>query len=164
MVIIELYVHMYVTFTMVIYNHTADTDPRYHASIRLYLDISYGRDVPCVFILISLRGDSPWLAPPQISSSYSTVNVCSRSMQNSSPPPLSLSLFLILSLSSLSLSLYLSLSFPHFFPSIPTITEEVARRALYDDVYDHCCYGTGAADDLVITNIQSSSAFHVSIL
>ena len=64
---------------------------------------------------------------------------------------------------TLSLSLSLSFSFSLSLSSIPTITEEVARQVLHEDVCDHCCYGTGAAENLVITNIQSSSAFHVSI-
>ena len=31
-----------------------------------------------------------------------------------------------------------------------------------DEVSNHCCYGKGAAQNLVFTNIQPSSAFHVS--
>ena len=50
----------------------------------------------------------------------------------------------------------------HILISFPTISEEDACRALYEEVSEHCCYGTGAVENLVITNIHSSSAFHVS--
>ena len=33
-----------------------------------------------------------------------------------------------------------------------------------EEVSDHCCYGKGAVENLVFTNIQPSSAFHVSVL
>ena len=66
-------------------------------------------------------------------------------------------LFLFSYVTSLSLSLSLSLS-------IPTISEDVARNALMDEIGQHCCYGKGAAQNLVFTNIQPSSAFHVSYI
>jgi hypothetical protein len=50
-----------------------------------------------------------------------------------------------------------------FLPdSIPAISEEVAREALLREVSTHCCYGKGAAEGLVFTNMVPSSAFHVS--
>jgi len=49
---------------------------------------------------------------------------------------------------------------PH--TSIPMISEDDAREALLEEVSTHCCYGKGAAQQLVFTNITASSAFHVS--
>ena len=46
--------------------------------------------------------------------------------------------------------------------SIPIISEDEAREALLSEVDTHCCYGKGAARELVFTNITPSSAFHVS--
>ena len=46
--------------------------------------------------------------------------------------------------------------------SIPVISEDEAREALLSEVATHCCYGKGAARELVFTNITPSSAFHVS--
>lgn len=49
---------------------------------------------------------------------------------------------------------------PH--TSVPMISEDDAREALLEEVSSHCCYGKGAAQQLVFTNITASSAFHVS--
>ncbi len=41
------------------------------------------------------------------------------------------------------------------------INEEQAREALLQFVSEHCCYGKGAATNLVFRDLKSSSAFHV---
>ena len=48
-------------------------------------------------------------------------------------------------------------------PNIPVITEDEARDALLSEVDTHCCYGKGAARELVFTNITPSSAFHYQL-
>lgn len=46
--------------------------------------------------------------------------------------------------------------------SLPSLAEEDVREAALQYVGEHCCYGSGAAKDMVITNITMMSAFHVS--
>lgn len=43
---------------------------------------------------------------------------------------------------------------------IPVITEQAARDALLDYCSHHCCYGKGAAMNMTVANMASSSAFH----
>ena len=52
---------------------------------------------------------------------------------------------------------------PSHLVSIPTISEDTAREALLLEVSKNCCYGKGAAQNLVFTNMVPSSAFHVSL-
>ncbi|GFY40885.1 protein SSUH2 homolog, partial [Trichonephila inaurata madagascariensis] len=48
-------------------------------------------------------------------------------------------------------------------PSIPHLTEKEVRDALIKEVSTHCCYGTGAARDMAITEIKHSIAFHYTL-
>ncbi|KAG8184818.1 hypothetical protein JTE90_004916 [Oedothorax gibbosus] len=48
-------------------------------------------------------------------------------------------------------------------PSIPHLTEKQARDALIKQISSHCCYGTGAARDMAITEIKHSLAFHYTL-
>ncbi|EDO42546.1 predicted protein, partial [Nematostella vectensis] len=43
------------------------------------------------------------------------------------------------------------------------ITEEQAREALLEYVSQHCCYGSGAAKNMEVKDIQPSSAYHYSL-
>ena len=51
-----------------------------------------------------------------------------------------------------------------FLFSIPVISEEQARDALNEFVAAECCYGKGVLKDMVIRDIQSTSAYHVGTL
>ena len=47
-------------------------------------------------------------------------------------------------------------------PCGPQITEHQARAALLAHVADRCCWGTGAAKQMIRAKINYDSAFHVS--
>lgn len=47
--------------------------------------------------------------------------------------------------------------------SVPVITEAEARSALIQYCSGHCCYGKGAATDMVIMSMESSAAYHVRL-
>ena len=50
------------------------------------------------------------------------------------------------------------------FPrSIPVISEDEAREALAQFASEKCYYGKGVPKDMVITEIKSTSAYHVSV-
>ncbi|XP_041347179.1 protein SSUH2 homolog isoform X2 [Gigantopelta aegis] len=49
------------------------------------------------------------------------------------------------------------------FQNSPTITEEQAREALLGLVAENCCYGAGAAKEMDIKDLKSSSAFHYTL-
>ena len=44
---------------------------------------------------------------------------------------------------------------------VPAVSEQQARTALLHLVADHCCWGKGAARNMNINRIVSTSAFHV---
>ncbi|XP_062522491.1 protein SSUH2 homolog [Corticium candelabrum] len=52
---------------------------------------------------------------------------------------------------------------PTMNTAVPRVTEEQARAALLDHVSQNCCYGKSAAQDLVFTSIEPSSAFHYTL-
>ena len=45
---------------------------------------------------------------------------------------------------------------------VPLISEAEARMAMLEHCSQHCCYGKGAATDMAMSKMESSSAFHVS--
>lgn len=47
--------------------------------------------------------------------------------------------------------------------SLPVMTEEQAREALQQFVGQHCCYGKGAVQNMIVRDLKSSSAFHYTL-
>jgi len=50
------------------------------------------------------------------------------------------------------------------FKQSTTINEEQAREALMEYVSEHCCYGKGTVNDMVIRDIKPSSAYHYELV
>lgn len=47
--------------------------------------------------------------------------------------------------------------------NVPKMDEQSVRSALVNEVNSHCCWGSGAVEDIEITNIDMSSSYHYKL-